>query len=309
VGDQSLEERVEAVRRFNRFYTQHIRVLNERYLRSRFSVAEARIMWELAQRSSATTAELCSDLGLDPGYTSRILSRLRGRGQIDQKPSENDPRQAVMRLSEAGRKSFAKLDARSRDDMATVLAVLPEKDQRRLVEGMNTIQRLLSAQPEAKSRCVLRPHRPGDMGWVVQRHGVIYSEEYGWDERFEAHVAGIVAEFIPNFDSKKERCWIAELNGEPVGCLFLVKLSGAMAEMRLLLVEPKVRGMGVGSGLVDQCVRFAREAGYRKIILDVNKKSRAARHIFEKAGFRTVEVERRYSFGHRLAYETWELAF
>ena len=308
MSDQTLDERVEAVRRFNRFYTLHIRVLNERYLRSRFSLAEARILWELAQRTSMTVAELCYDLGLDPGYTSRILSRLRGRGLIDQKPSGNDPRQIAIGLSEAGRQTFSKLDARARDDMATVLAVLPDRDQRRLIDGMATIERLLSAQPETKSRCVLRAHRPGDMGWVVQRHGVLFSEEYGWDERFEAHVAGIVAEFIPNFDPKKERCWIAELNGEPVGCVFLVKLSEVMAEMRLLLVEPKVRGMGIGGALVDMCVDFARGAGYRKLILDVNKKLRAARHIFEKANFRTVEMERRYSFGHRLAYETLELA-
>jgi N-acetylglutamate synthase-like GNAT family acetyltransferase len=210
-------------------------------------------------------------------------------------------------LTEHGREVFAPLDARARDQISTMLGVLSESDQRRLVEAMRTVEGLLGARSEPKIPYVLRPHRPGDMGWVVYRHGVLYAQEYGWDERFEALVASIVAKFIDHFDPKRERCWIAEREGEVVGSVFLVKESETVAKLRLLLVEPKARGLGIGSHLVDECVRFARSVGYRKVTLWTNSVLLAARHIYEKAGFRLVNEEPHHSFGHDLVGETWDL--
>ena len=307
MGETDIRRRVEAVRSFNRFYTQQIGVLQERLLRSPFSLTEVRVLYELARRQKFTATELGKELGLDGGYLSRILRGFEKRGLIDKRLSEADGRQSDLSLTEKGRDAFAPINARSHDEIAAVLGNLSTSQQNRLVEAMHTIEGLLGAQPEQKSLYLLRAHRPGDMGWVAQRHGALYAQEYRWDEQFEALVAGIVAKFIQHYDPKHERCWIAEKDGEPVGSVFLVKRSKTAAKLRLLLVEPKARGAGLGTRLVNECIGFARQAGYRKIILWTNSVLYAARHIYEEAGFRLVHEEAHHSFGHELIGETWEL--
>lgn len=307
MADADFDRCVAAVRRFNRFYTQKIGVLEEGLLKSPFSLTQARVLYELAHRDRPTATELCRDLGLDAGYLSRVLRDFEKRGLVAREPSEADGRQSLLHLSPRGLEAFAPLDARSRDEIGTMLRGLPPGDQRRLVEAMETVEALLGAGPEARAPYLLRPHRPGDMGWVVQRHGVLYSREYGWDERFEALVASIVARFIERYDPKRERCWIAEKDGENVGSVFVVKQTKTVAKLRLLLVDPKARGLGIGARLVDECVRFARDAGYRKLTLWTNSVLVAARRIYEKAGFRLVHAEPHRSFGHDLVGETWDL--
>lgn len=302
-----VSQRVEAVRRFNRFYTQQIGVLTEKLLSSPFSLTEARVIYELAHHEQTTATELGNELGLDAGYLSRILRSFKKRGLIDKQPCETDGRQSILRLTEQGQDAFATLNARSHNQIEAMLNELSTEDQNRLVEAMRAIEGLLGAQPEHKVPYILRPHQPGDMGWVVNRHGVLYAEEYGWDEQFEALVASIVAEFIPDYQPKRERCWMAEMNGEIVGSVFLVKKSDTVAKLRLLLVEPKARGLGIGTRLVDECVRFARQVGYGKIMLWTNNVLLAARSIYEKVGFRLVHEEPHHSFGHDLIGETWEL--
>lgn len=307
MSDTDLADRVEAVRRFNRFHTRRIGVLREGLLGSPFSLAEGRVLYELANRSKATATELAGELGLDTGYLSRILRGFEERGLIDRRPSEADGRQSVLSLTGPGRRAFDAIDARSRDEIAAMLGDLSASDQDRLVAAMRTVAELLGSRPPAKADWHLRPHRPGDMGWVVHRHGVLYAKEYGWDERFEALVAGIVAEFVRRYDPERERCWVAEMDGEAVGSVFLVRQSDEAAQLRLLLVEPKVRGMGIGARLVDECVRFARRAGYGKIALWTNSVLLAARHLYARAGFRLVREESHHSFGLDLIGETWEL--
>jgi DNA-binding MarR family transcriptional regulator/GNAT superfamily N-acetyltransferase len=307
MGDTQINQRIQAIRQFNRFYTQQIGVLREGLLSSEFSLTEVRLLYELAQRDSPTATELGRDLGLDAGYLSRILRGFKKRGLIDSQASELDGRQFLLRLTKQGQKSFAPLNARAQDEIGEMLGKLSEAEQRRLVEAMNTIEGLFGAQPEKKTPYLMRPHQPGDMGWVVHRHGVLYAQEYRWDERFEALVAGICAQFIQNFDAQRERCWIAEKEGEIVGSVFLVKQSKTIAKLRLLLVEPKARGLGIGGRLVNECERFARQAGYRKIRLWTNSVLQAARHIYEKAGYRLIEEVPHHSYGHDLIGETWEL--
>jgi DNA-binding MarR family transcriptional regulator/GNAT superfamily N-acetyltransferase len=302
-----LSPHVEAVRRFNRFYTRKIGVLHEKLLRSPFSLTEARVIYELAHHEKTTATEIGNELSLDVGYLSRILRDFQERGLIDKQPSETDGRQNILRLTGQGQAAFAMLNARSRNEIEAMLKELSTEDQNRLLEAMRAIEGLLGAQPEHKVSYILRPHQPGDMGWVVHRHGVLYAEEYGWDEHFEALVASIVADFIQQYDPKRERCWIAETNGEVVGSAFLVKKSDTVAKLRLLLVEPKARGLGIGTRLTGECVRFARQVGYGKITLWTNSVLLAARHIYEKAGFRLVHEEPHHSFGHDLIGETWEL--
>ena len=302
-----LHQRVEAVRRFNRFYTKQIGVLHEKLLRSPFSLTEARVIYELAHHEQTTATELVNELGLDGGYVSRVLREFEKHGLLAKQPSETDARLSILQLTGKGRKAFATIDTRSRRQIETVLKGLSTAGQNRLVEAMNTIAGLLGAQPEPKVPYLLRPHHPGDMGWVVHRHGVLYAEEYGWDERFEALVAGIVSNFIQRYDSKRERCWIAEREGEIVGSVFLVKKSKTAAKLRLLLVEPEARGLGIGTRLVQECSRFARQAAYRKIVLWTNSVLHAARRIYQAAGYRLVREEPHHSFGHDLIGETWEL--
>ena len=261
----------------------------------------------LAHREQPTAAELGKELGLDAGYLSRILRGFEKRGLVARVRSRTDGRQSLLSLTANGKKAFAPLNARSHDEVAGMLGRLSAGEQDRLVGAMRAIETLLGARPEPKVPYLLRPHQPGDMGWIIHRHGALYAQEYGWDETFEALVAEIAAKFIQNFDPKRERCWIAEREGEIVGSVFLVRRSKTVGKLRLMYVEPKARGLGIGSRLVEECIRFARQAGYRKMVLWTNSVLAAARHIYEKAGFRLVHEEPHHSFGHDLVGETWEL--
>ena len=296
-----------AVRRFNRFYTRQIGVLDEGLLQSRFSLTEVRVMYELAHRKQPTATELARDLGLDPGYLSRMLDAFRRQGLIDKHRSRQDGRQTLLSLTEKGRRTFAPLNARANEDVAALLSKLSPAKQQHLLAAMNVIEEVLSPPAVRQVAYLLRSHRPGDMGWVVCRHGVLYSQEYGWDERFEALVAKIVAQFIPNYDPQREHCWIAERAGEILGCVFLVRQTKTIAKLRLLLVEPSARGLGLGTRLVAECIGFARQAGYRSILLWTNHVLLDARRIYQRAGFRIIQRERHHSFGHDLIGETWEL--
>src|SRR5918994_5838693 len=283
-----LETRIDAVRRFNRFFTRRIGVLREGLLHSPYSLTEARVLFEVAHRDELSASDLWRELGLDPGYLSRVLGRLEQGGLIGKARSETDGRRRLLSLTPEGRKAFSLLDRRSREEVAEMLGEHSEGDQRRLLEAMRTIESVLGRGFKFSEPFLLRPHEPGDMGWVVHRHGVLYAREYGWDERFEALVARIVADFINTYDPAKERCWIAEMNGEIVGCVFLVKASDTVAKLRLLLVEPGARGLGLGTRLVEECVRFARRNGYKTLTLWTNSVLDAARHIYERQGFRLV---------------------
>jgi len=307
MAENGFDRRIEAVRRFNRIYTTQIGVLHKGYLESPFSLTEVRVLYELAHREKTTASELARELGLDAGYLSRILRGFKKRGLIDKRTSEGDGRQSLLWLTAKGQEVFAPLNARAHDDIGAMLNRLSSVEQSRVIGAMHTIEELLAAKPEPKVPFLLRPQQPGDMGWVVHRHGVLYAQEYGWDEQFEALVAEIVAKFIQHYDPKRERCWIAEREGEIVGSVFLVKQSDTVAKLRLLLVEPKARGLGIGKRLVAECARFARQVGYRKITLWTNSVLHAARRIYEVAGFRLVHEEPHHSFGHDLIGETWEL--
>jgi DNA-binding MarR family transcriptional regulator/GNAT superfamily N-acetyltransferase len=305
--DEGFDQRVRDVRHFNRFWTRQIGVFGEGYLESPFSLTEVRVLYELAHREVTTASELGKELGLDAGYLSRILRGFEKHGLIHKRPSEADGRRRLLRLTERGREAFGPLDTRSRSEIGAMLGGMSVAGQERLVGAMRTIEGLLSARPEPVVTYLLRPHRSGDMGWVVHRHGVLYAREYGWDERFEALVAEIVAKFIQQYDPRRERCWIAERDGEIVGCVFLVRESEEIAKLRLLLVEPEARGLGIGSRLVEECIRFARQTGYLNITLWTNDVLTSARRIYEAMGFRLVHQEPHHSFGHDLVGQTWEL--
>lgn len=307
MAERDVKRRVDAVRRFNRFYTKQIGVLHEGLLGSPYSLTEVRVLYELAHREQPTAAELGKELGLDAGYLSRILRGFEKRGLIARVRSRTDGRQSLLSLTADGKKAFAPLNARSHDEVVDMLGRLSAAEQDHLIGAMRVIEMLLGARPESKVPYLLRPHQPGDMGWITHRHGVLYAQEYGWDETFEALVAEIAAKFIQNFDPKRERCWIAEREREIVGSVFLVRRSKTVGKLRLMYVEPKARGLGIGSRLVEECIRFARQAGYRKMVLWTNSVLAAARHIYEKAGFRLVHEEPHHSFGHDLVGETWEL--
>lgn len=304
--DTALAARIDAVRGFNRFYTQKIGVLREGLLDSRFSLTEARILYELGRSKQATASALCRELGLDAGYLSRILARFARRRLVRRMRSRGDRRQVLLALTASGRKAFAVLDRRSKAETAALLRPLPGAEQDRLVGAMARIERLLDAPAAAPGPYLLRPHRPGDMGWIVSRHGALYAEEFGWDASFEAFVAEIAARFIRRYDPGGERCWIAERDGETVGAVCLVRQSRTIAKLRLLLVEPRARGLGIGGRLVEECLRFAREAGYRKVTLWTNRILHAARHLYEEAGFRLVREEPHHSFGRDLVGQYWE---
>ena len=306
-GDD-LETRVEAIRRFNRLFTRRIGVLREGLLHSSYSLTEARVLFELANREELSASELVRELGLDPGYMSRTVGGLERQGLVEKVRSETDGRRRILSLTAEGEEAFEVLDSRSREEVSEMLGALSEEEQRRLLEAMRTIEGIFEKGLKFSEPFVLRPHEPGDMGWVVHRHGVLYAGEYGWDERFEALVARIVAGFIDGYDPKKERCWIAEMGGDRVGCVFVVKASDTVAKLRLLLVEPEARGVGLGSRLVEECIRFARNRGYEKLTLWTNSVLDAARHIYEEHGFVLVEEEEHHSFGHDLVGQNWELA-
>jgi DNA-binding MarR family transcriptional regulator/GNAT superfamily N-acetyltransferase len=299
---------VHAIRRFNRFYTRQIGVLQEHLLESQFSLTEVRVLYELAHRKRTTAGELCHDLGLDRGYLSRMLQNFEKHAWIKTTPSPEDRRRVFLTLTPKGRKILAPLEKRSTDEVSAMLGNLPPAQQEKLLSAIRDVESVLAPSPETGPAYILRSHHPGDMGWIVWRHGVLYSQEYGYDERFEALVAEIVAEFIAKFDPARERCWIAEKDGSNVGSIVLVKKSASVAKLRLLLVEPSARGLGIGKRLVDECVRFARQAGYKKIILWTQSELHAARRIYESAGFKLVGKEKHQSWGRKdLVAETWEL--
>jgi DNA-binding MarR family transcriptional regulator/GNAT superfamily N-acetyltransferase len=297
---------VAAVRRFTRFYTSRLEVLREGLLDSAFSLTEARVLYELATRDRPTAADLGRELALDAGYLSRILKRFEEGGLLARTRSASDGRQAHLVLTAAGRAAFAPLNARSRAQVGGLLAGLSAPDRDRLVAAMRVIEGLLDPDPAPPSY-ILRPHRPGDMGWIVHRHGALYAQEYGWDETFEALVAGIAAEFIRDFDPRRERAWIAEKDGEIVGSVLLVRQSDEVAKLRLLYVEPQARGLGIGRHFVDECIRFARAAGYRRLTLWTNDVLHAARALYAKAGFTLAKTEPHRSFGQDLVGEFWEM--
>jgi DNA-binding MarR family transcriptional regulator/N-acetylglutamate synthase-like GNAT family acetyltransferase len=301
--------KVDAVRQFNRFYTRRIGVLDEGLLDSPFSLAESRVLYELAERERPTATELASALGLDAGYLSRILHAFERRRLVARTASADDRRQTLLKLTQQGARAFATLEGRTREQIGAMLVDLRPADQRRLIDAMRTIEHLLDGAAAPTSEpYLLRPHQPGDMGWVVHRHGLLYAQEYGYDEHFEALVAKIVASFLERFDPRRERCWIAERHGEMVGSVFLVKKSKTVAKLRLLLVEPSARGLGIGARLVSECVRFAKQAGYQTITLWTQSELTAARHLYERAGFRLTRKKRHDSFGKKnLIAETWDL--
>jgi len=307
MGDTALEKRIADVRQFNRFYTQKIGVLHEGLLRSDFSLAESRIVYELGSRGTATAAELARDLELDAGYFSRLVRGLERRGFLSRKKSKADGRQMLLRLTAQGRKRYQVLDRRSHDDIAEMLVGLSEGEQKRLMSAFATITQLWTPAGEGAAQSyLLRPQRVGDMGWIIHRHAALYGREYGWDWTFESMVAKVAAEFIDNFKPGRECCWIAEKDGEVVGSAVVVEQSPTIAKLRLVYVEPHTRGLGIGKRLVEQCMDFARDAGYRSMTLWTNDILHAARAIYQKAGFALVKSEPHRSFGHELVGEYWK---
>ncbi|HWS94851.1 MAG TPA: helix-turn-helix domain-containing GNAT family N-acetyltransferase, partial [Candidatus Methylomirabilis sp.] len=278
---------VSAIRGFNRFYTRKIGVVDG-VASNPFSLAEARVLYELAHREQPTATDIRKELGLDAGYMSRILREFERRKLVTRERSKTDERQRFLSLTAKGREAFAPLDERSNRDVATMLEKLSPTERKQLVDAVQTVGRLLGDKAEPRTPYLLRQHQPGDMGWIVHRQAILYAEEYGWDGTYEALAAEIVAQFIKNYDPKCERCWIAEKDGERVGAVFVAKASDETAKLRLLHVEPEVRGLGIGKRLVDECVRFARQAGYQMMTLWTQSILHAARHLYEQAGFRIV---------------------
>jgi DNA-binding MarR family transcriptional regulator/GNAT superfamily N-acetyltransferase len=306
MSEPDSDDQIAAVRAFNRFYTRKLGVLDQHLLQSPFSLSEARVLYELANRPDPAAKAIGIELGLDPGYLSRIMQNFDDRGLITRRPAAADRRQYQITLTARGRQVFAKLDRNSHDEVAAMLAALPGGDRLRLVKAMTAIVRLLGASGARPAPAILRGHRAGDMGWVVQSHGALYASEYGFDSSFEALVAEIAAKFLVSFDASRERCWIADIDGAPVGSVFLVRQSDDVAKLRLLLVDPAGRGQGLGRLLVGECIAFARACGYRKITLWTQSILVAARRIYQEAGFVPVASEPHRGFGQGLTGETWE---
>ena len=309
-SNPSLDSNVVAFRRFNRLYTRFIGVLDEQFLNSGYSLAEGRVLYELATGRPPTAKEIAVALGIDPAYLSRILGRFEKNSLLKRMSSKKDSRSAYLALTRKGKSRFEKLNALSEEQARSIFKALPPAAQTNLIGAMGAVERLLAPSSPQQSRYVLRPHRIGDMGWVVYREAALYAQEYGFDDEFEALVARIVADFLTEFDPKRERCWIAEVNGQNVGHIFLVKhpTEPSTAKLRLLLVEPSARGLKLGSALVEECVNFARSVGYKKITLWTQSVLVAARHIYQKAGFQLVEERANRQFGKDLLSQTWELA-
>ncbi|MDQ0012975.1 DNA-binding MarR family transcriptional regulator/GNAT superfamily N-acetyltransferase [Variovorax boronicumulans] len=299
---------IKAIRQFNRFYTRQIGALDP-YLGSEMSLTDVRVLYELAHRETAVASEIGRDLGLDAGYMSRILRRFESEGWLTREPHTRDARQSVLHLTEAGHAAFAPLQQKSRDEAAALLAPLAPAQRNQLVQAMGTMQSLLdpAAAPAKPQAAILRDPAPGDIGWVVQQHGEIYAREYGWDSSFEALVAQIAGEFLLKFQPEWERCWIAELNGERMGSIFVVRKSASVAQLRLLILSPAARGLGLGGKLVDECIAFARRKGYKKMVLWTNSDLVAARAIYAKRGFQLTKSEPHESYGKQLVGETWEM--
>ncbi len=317
--EQQRAERIAAVRAFNRFYTRRIGLLEDGMLRSPFSLAEARVLYELKHGDAPTATEVAESLGLDPGYLSRMVGKFVAQDLVTKSPSPADRRHHRLKLTAKGRRAAAQLDRGSDEIVGALLDGVPADAQERIVKSMRTIGEILRAaeageagaeKPAADRKrptYLLREHRAGDMGWVVARHGAIYAEERGWDASFEALCAEIVAQFLRTYDPRRERCFIAEIGGEPVGCVFVVRGSDEVAKLRLILVEPKARGLGIGRRLVDECINFARATGYKSMTLWTQSVLTDARRIYQRAGFRLVRTEPHTSFGHDLIGETWEM--
>jgi DNA-binding MarR family transcriptional regulator/GNAT superfamily N-acetyltransferase len=299
--------RIAAVRAFNRFYTRKLGVLDQHLSKSPFSLSEARVLYELAHRDDLAAKEIGIELGLDPGYLSRIVQNFEGSGLIARKALASDRRQYRLSLTAKGRQAFAKLNRSSQEEVAAMLAALSPADAGRLTGAMATIEHLLEPGRPERAPFLLRSHRVGDIGWVISSQACAYAEEYGWDISYEALVAEICAQFIKNYDAAREHCWIADIGGEPVGSIFLVKGTDEVAKLRLLLVEKEARGLGLGRALVEQCVRGARERGYKSMTLWTQSILVAARSIYRQAGFRRVAEEKHHSFGVDLVGETWEM--
>src|SRR6202167_3077688 len=306
------EPRIDSMRRFNRFYTRQIGLLDEGLLNSPFSLTEVRTLYELAHRGQSTAVELCNELGLDAGYLSRILRKFAKKRLIEKKTSPKDGRQSLLSLTQVGRKAFRPLDARSTAQVNAIIGKLQPAQQEELIRAMRTIESMLATtsgerlseqkideRNNEQRTYVLRRHKPGDMGWVVYRHGILYAQEYRYDERFEALVARIVAEFVENFNPAREHCWMAESDGQIVGSVFLVEKSKTVSKLRLLLVEPSARGMWIGKRLVAECVHFARKAGYKTVKLWTQSELSAARRIYQGAGFQLVGEKTHDSWGRK----------
>ena len=306
----AIKQRTGAVRRFNRFYTRQIGVLRKTYLDSAYSLGEMRVLYEIAHGDGVTASDIGRALDLDAGHLSRVLRNFENRGLIARKSSAKDARQSHLALTARGKKAFATAEERSQRDVAAMLGNLKPDRQAQLIAAMLTIETLLgeqSADEAAKSAYVLREPRHGDFGWIVSRHAELYAQEYGWTEPFEGLCAQIVADFVNNYDAKRERCWIAEMNGENTGCVMLVKDSDEAARIRLLLMDPKARGLGLGQRLTDECVKFARKAGYKKVTLWTHSVLTAARRVYKKAGFTLTSSEPRHTWGKDVVAEFWDL--
>ena len=305
--DPALPSQIAAVRGFSRFYTSKLGIIEPKLLDSPWTLQEARIIYEIAARQSCTATDLVRALGLDAGFLSRTLQAMARRQIVARKPSKADGRVTELTLTAKGRAAFADLDRRSRDAVGALLGKLDTAERAAIVNAMTAIEQALEPPAQKPAAFRLRSHRPGDIGWIVSRHGALYAQEYGWDISFEALVAEIAAQFIRSYDPSREHCWIAEIGGEPVGSIFLVKASDEVAKLRLLLVEKKARGLGVGRALTEQCIRFARDAGFGSITLWTQSILVAARGIYQRAGFRRVKEEPHHSFGVDLVGETWDL--
>jgi len=299
---------IDTVRRFNRLYTRRIGALQQGYMGSAFSLPQARVLYEIGRRGECSASELGADLDLDLGYLSRLLQGLKRQGVVQGEAAGEDARRVRLSLTARGRKAYQQLDGRSRDLVAEMLDKLAAPEQTRLVGALQIVEGVLGKDPSLEQTITLRAHRPGDMGWVVQRHGALYAEERGWGAQFEALCAEIAASFLKNFDPRRERCWIAEMGGAPVGCVFVVEKNAATAQLRLLLVEPAARGRGLGRRLVEECIAFARAKGYRKLVLWTQSNLAEARRIYRNSGFALKKKERHAEFGVRLTGEYWELA-
>jgi DNA-binding MarR family transcriptional regulator/GNAT superfamily N-acetyltransferase len=306
MAETGIHKQVNAIRAFNRFYTRKIGVLDG-MASSPFSLAEARVLYELANRRQPTATDIRKELGLDAGYMSRILRSFERRKFVTRERSKTDERQRFLSLTSKGRSAFAPLDLRSNRDVAAMLEGLSPAERKQLVDSVQKVRRLLGDVAETKTSYLLRPHQPGDMSWIVHRQAILYTDEYGWDGTYEGLAAEIVAQFIKNYDPKRERVWVAEKDGEKVGAVFVAKGSDQIARLRLLHVERQARGLGIGQRLVEECIRFARQAGYQKMTLWTQSILHAARHIYKKAGFQVVHEEKHHSFGKHLTAETWEL--
>lgn len=307
MAKNQLDKRVQAFRKFNRFYTIQVGLLNQGLLKTRFSLTQSRILFELAHKKQMTASDLIRELGVDPGYLSRIIGLFEREGLVKRVRSKSDSRQRPLTLTTKGKKTFSTLNKRSTQEARNLLAKLSNEDQQELIRAMQRIQGLLEPERKETHAFLLRSHRPGDIGWIIHRHGALYAEEYDWDEAFEGLVGEILVSFLRQHDPKRERIWIGEMDGERIGSVMVVNAGNQVAQLRLLLLEPKARGKGLGKRLVNECVQFAREKGYRKIKLWTQSNLVEARQLYIKAGFQLVKEKPHHSFGHDLVSEVWEM--